>query len=68
MGCKLGLQPQEAFLVPGFHELMDKAGRRCEANGHAALTGGKAQNQRDMALAGAAVSERDDVLAAQDVL
>jgi hypothetical protein len=62
MGGKLGLQSQEPLLITGFHELMDEAGRRRKADGEAALTGGEAERQRDMGLAGTGVAERDDVL------
>ena len=47
---------------------MDQGGRGGEGDGEALLAGGKAKRERDMGLAGAAVAERDDVLAAQDEL
>jgi hypothetical protein len=41
---------------------VDKASSGLKSNGHAALTGGKAKSQCNVALTGAAVAERKDEL------
>ncbi len=51
-----------------FHQLVNKACRCGEPNRHAPLTSTKAESQRDMALAGTAWSECDNVLPAQNIL
>ena len=63
----MGLEAQKPLLVARLHELMDKPGGGRKSHGHAALAGGEAESQGDVALACAAVAKRDDVLAPQDV-
>src|SRR6266851_1728325 len=65
---KLRLKPQEPFLVACLQKLVHERDGRREADGEASLAGGKPEGESHMALAGAAVAERDNVLAAQDVL
>ena len=65
--CQLLLEPQQAFLVPGLHQLVDQGGGRDKANGEAFLAGGQTEAQGDMGLAGTAWPKCDDVLAALDV-
>ena len=59
---------QQALLIPGLHQFVDQSRRGDKAHGEAFLTGGQTEAKGDMGLAGAAVAERDDVLAALDVL
>ena len=63
---QLLLEAQQAFLVPGLDQLVDQGRRRDKADGEAFLAGGQTEAEGDMGLAGAAVAERDDVLAAID--
>ena len=67
VGGELSLEAQEPLLIARLHELMDKPGGGHKSDRHAALTGGEAESQSDVALACAAVAKRDDVLAPQDV-
>jgi hypothetical protein len=46
---------------------MNEAGRREEGDREAALAGGEAERQTDMRLAGAGVSESDDVLPGDEI-
>ena len=66
--CQLLLEAQQAFLVPGLHQLVDQGGRRDKANGKAFLAGGQTEAKGDMGLAGAAVAKSDDVVTTLDVL
>ena len=68
VGGKLALEAQQALLVAGFHQLVHDGGSGREADRQSLLAGGQAEPQRNVALAGAGVAERDDVLAALDVL
>ena len=60
------LQIQQPPFIPGFHQLVDQRGGG-EAHRHTPLIGGQAQAEGHMGLAGAAVADGDDVLAAPDV-
>ena len=62
------LQVEQPPFVPGLHQLVHQACGGGEAHGHPALTGGQAQTEGHMGLAGAAVSDGDDILAALDIL
>ena len=53
---------------PGLHEFVDQGRGGGETHGQSPLTGGQAQAQGDVGLAGAAVADGDDVLSAFDVL
>ena len=55
-GDHLLLEPQEAALVAGFHQLVHERGGRGEAGGEAPLAGGQPEPQGDMGLAGGAVN------------
>ena len=63
----LPLEVEQASLVPGLHQFVDQGGGGGEAHRHPPLTGGQAQPQGDMGLAGAAVADSDDILPALDV-
>jgi hypothetical protein len=65
VGGELALDPEQPLLVARLQQLVHERGR--EADRQPALAGGKTETERDMALAGAGVAERDDVLAALDV-
>ena len=62
------LEPQEAALVAGFHQLVHERGGRGEARREAPLAGGQPEPQGDMGLARAARAQGDDVLAPLDPL
>ena len=62
------LEPQEAALVAGFHQLVHERGGRGEAGGEAPLAGGQPEPQSDMGLAGAGRAQGNDVLAPLDPL
>ena len=49
-------------------QFVDEGGGGGEADREALLASGQSEPQRDVSLAGAAVAERDNVLAAGDVL
>ncbi len=51
--CQLFLEAQQAFLVPGLHQLVDQRRRRDEANGEAFLTRRQAKTEGDVGLTGA---------------
>ena len=61
---QLLLEAQQAFLVSGLHQLVNQGGGRGEAHREPLLAGCQTKAESDMGLAGAAVAERDDVLAA----
>ena len=67
-GDHLLLEPQEAALVAGFHQLVHERGGRGEARREAPLAGGQPEPQGDMGLAGAGRAEGNDVLAPLDPL
>ena len=50
---QLLLEAQQAFLVPGLHQLVDQGGGRDKADGKAFLTSGQTKTEGDMGLAGA---------------
>ena len=56
-GDHLLLEPQEAALVAGFHQLVHERGGRGEARREAPLAGGQPEPQGDMGLAGAVSSQ-----------
>jgi hypothetical protein len=64
-GDELGLEFEQTPLVARFHQLMDETGRG--ENREAALTGGEAERQARMRLAGTGVSESDDILPGGDI-
>ncbi len=68
VGGELALQAQQPLLVAGLDQLVHDRGGVGEADRQALLASGKTKPQSDMALAGAGVADRDDVLAALDVL
>ena len=53
--------------IPGLHQFVNQGGGRGEAHGESLLAGRQTDAEGDMGLAGAAVSERDDVLTTLDV-
>ncbi len=61
------LKTQQTLLVAGLDQLVDQGCRGGEADREALLTGGQSQPEGNVGLAGAAVADRDDVLAAGDV-
>jgi hypothetical protein len=65
---ELLLQAQEPLLVARLDEFVDQGGGGGEADPEALLAGGEDEAERDVGLAGAAGPERDEVLAARDVL
>ena len=65
---ELALQAQQPLLVAGLDQLVDQGGGGGEADREALLAGGQPQAEGNVGLAGAAVADRDDVLAAGDVL
>ena len=65
--CQLLLQAQQAFFIPGLHQFMNQGSGREEADGEPLLAGRQTETEGDMGLAGAAVAERDDVLATLDI-
>ena len=67
-GDHLLLEPQEAVLVAGFHQLVHERGGRGEAGREAPLAGGQSEPQGDMGLARAGRAEGNDVLAPLDPL
>src|SRR6478672_4566355 len=67
VASKLALQTQEPFVVAGFNQFMHESGGGREANRDPFLASGQTETQRDVALAGAGVADRDDVLASLDV-
>ncbi len=58
----------ETLFVPRFVQFVDQGRSGGKANRETLLAGREAEPQRNVSLAGAAVAERDDVLAAGDVL
>jgi MarR-like DNA-binding transcriptional regulator SgrR of sgrS sRNA len=64
----LSLQAEQPLLVPGLDEFVDHSGRGGEADRQALLAGGQPQSESNVTLAGAAVADRDYVLAASKVL
>ena len=66
-GGELRLQFEETAFVAGFHQLMNEPGSCEEGDRDAALASGEAERQTDMRLAGAGVSESDDVLAGDEI-
>ena len=67
-GGELLLEPQQLLVIAGLDELVDQCGGGDEADREALLAGRQAETEGDVGLAGAAVAERDEVLAALDVL
>ena len=65
---QLLLEPQQALLVPRLHQFVHQGGGGGEADGQPLLAGRQTEPEGDVGLAGAGVAERDDVLAALDVL
>jgi hypothetical protein len=63
----LALQAQEPLLVAGLNQLLHEGGGGREADRQAFLAGCQTEPQCDMALAGAGVADRDDVLTPLDV-
>jgi len=61
------LRQSSAHLVARFHQLVHQLGCCGEHDAEPPLAGVQAEAQGDVALAGAAVAKRDDVLAPQDV-
>ena len=57
------LHTQQSALVPGFHQLVDQAGRGGERHCQPSLAGGQTQAQGDVGLAGTAVANGYDILA-----
>ena len=68
VGGELLLEPQQLLVIAGLDELVDQCGGGDEADREALLAGRQAETEGDVGLAGAAVAERDEVLAALDVL
>ena len=64
---QLPLQVEQSAVVPGLHQFVDQGRGGGETHRHSPLAGGQAQFQGDVGLAGAAVADGDDVLAALDV-
>ena len=64
---QLPLQVEQSAVVPGLHEFVDQGRGGGETHRHSPLADGQAQSQGDVGLAGAAVADGDDVLAALDV-
>ena len=62
---QLPLQIEQAPFVPGLHEFVDQGGGGGEAHGQPPMTGGQAQG--DVGLAGAAISDGDDILPVLEV-
>ena len=65
---ELVLQSQQTLFIACFVQFVDEGGGGGEADREALLASGQSEPQRDVSLAGAAVAERDNVLAAGDVL
>src|ERR1019366_4080562 len=63
---ELPLQTQQTLFISCFVQLVDQSRSGGEADRDALLAGGQSEPQRNVSLAGAAVAERDDVLAAGD--
>ena len=68
VGGELLLEPQQLLVIAGLDEFVDQCGGGDEADREALLAGRQAETEGDVGLAGAAVAERDEVLAALDVL
>src|ERR1700739_1529410 len=68
VGHQLPLQAKQPPLVSGLDQFVDHGGCSGKPNRQALLAGRQPQSQSDVRLAGAAVAERDDVLAASNVL
>ena len=68
VGGELLLEPQQLLVIAGLDEFVDQRGGGDEADREALLAGRQAETEGDVGLAGAAVAERDEVLAALDVL
>ena len=66
-GGELSLELEQTPLVARFHQLMDEAGRGEEGDREAALTGGEAERQTDMGLAGATVAHSNNIVACHDI-
>ncbi len=66
-GGELSLELEQPPLLTRFHQLMNEAGCGEEGDREAALTRREAKRQARMRLAGARVSESDDVLAGDDI-
>src|SRR5665213_3367254 len=64
---ELTLQAQQTFFIARFVQLVDQGGGSGEADREALLASGQSEPQRDVSLAGAAIADCDDVLAASDV-
>ena len=65
---QLPLQVEQSAVVPGLHEFVDQGRGGGETHRHSPLAGSQSQSQGDVGLAGAAVADGDDVLAALDVV
>ena len=61
VACERLLQPQQAFLFPRFHQLVDDRRGGGEARLHASLTCGDAETDDKMGFPDAARPERNDV-------
>ena len=67
-GGDLRLQLEETAFVARFHQLMHEPGRREEGDREAALAGGEAERQTDMRLAGAGITQSNEIVAGDDIL
>ena len=63
----MALETEQSLLVPGLDQLVDHRGRGGEADRQALLTGRQPQSESNVSLSGAAVADRDRVLAASNV-
>ena len=61
------MQVEHAPCILGLHQLVDQCCGGGEAHGNPPLAGGQVQTESDMGLAGAAVTDGNDILAARDV-
>ena len=68
VGGELLLEPQQLLVIAGLDEFVDQRGGGDEADREALLAGRQAETEGDVGLAGPTVAERDEVLAALDVL
>ena len=62
------LEVEQTPFVPGLDQLVNQSGGGSEAYGQSTLACSKAETEGDMGLAGAAVADDDDVVAALDIL
>ena len=66
-GGELGLQLEQTALVARFHQLMNEPGRCEEGDREAALACSQAERQTGMRLAGAGITQSNNIVAGNDI-